>query len=99
MNKRFVQLGERKGNGHIGKNEQYTVNTFLNKVFNHIQLNEAETVKVNWADRVFNTSKYKHHIDEERKHYYTEGWLDCKRELERGINLLINSDSFGKKKR
>jgi len=101
---KFVQLGLRK-KGKIVKNEQYSIKAFIDKIKNvgygdedfFIEL-QRQIKNLSFWDRI-NKDKVNRALDEAEKVGFIRGYGAAFKHIETGINKLIDSDTFNKRRR
>ena len=96
-NKKFVQLGERRKNGQIAKNEQYSIEEFFGKIFASPAM-KMPKITITLIDILFYRKKT-HELIESKISKVIENTIQTThREMMRKAIELINQDNFGKKK-
>lgn len=94
---KFVQLGERV-NGRIKKNEQYSVDKFVNQALSRIVKPGKFSATVPGFWKRLSKKNVIHAMDCAQSVGFSKGYQSALKDLKKNINQMIDEDNFGKKK-
>lgn len=94
---RFIMLGERNKKGRIVKNEQYSIDEFIN-LLNPCTYKDISEPKIKLIDLLF-PSRLRTKLEIIRDKYFNLGKDIFVVELRHKLNVAIDNDSFGKKRK